>query len=101
MKIPTKSGEKVSPKEFMKRWKQGMKDVTPRQMGVINIFGSVLVLSGVLIGLVTTFLTKTWWLFIILIGSLFLTAMSFLSTIQKQMMLNEFEKQMKGGSQDE
>ena len=56
-----------------------------------------MVLIGVCIGLWVTFQSKTWWLFVILCGSLFITGTSLLGSIQKQIILNEFEKAMEGG----
>lgn len=91
----------VSAKEFFSRWKQGVKDITPAQMNKINLQGNVMVLVGVLIGLWVTFQSKTWWLFVILCGSLFITGTGLLGAIQKQIMLKEFEKAMKGGYTNE
>jgi len=93
-----KKKEKITPREFMARWKQGIKDITPSQMNLITIQGNILVLIGVVIGLIVTYSTKTWWLFIILLGSLFITSMGLLGSIQKQIVLNEFKKAMKGGN---
>jgi len=91
-----KPKEKITPKEFMKRWGQGIKDITPSQMNIINIQGNVLVIVGIIIGLCVTF-NGTWWLFIILLGSLFITFMALLGSIQKQLILNEFKRATQGG----
>jgi len=89
-----KSGKEITTKEFMSRWKQGIQDVTPYQQVQINIFGSILVLIGVIIGLIIMYSTKTWWLFIILCGSLFLSSTSFLSMLQKYFVLSKINQMM-------
>ena len=90
----------MKPKEFFKRWKGGIQQITPLQQQKINIIGSVFVVCGVIIGIITSFMLKLWWLFIILLGSLLLTGISFISILQKYFVFNELNKQMKGG-QDE
>ena len=88
----TKLGEKISWKEFMIRWKNGIQNVSQLQQAFFGLIGYVLVLIGILIGLYATFITKSWWIFIILLGSLLLTGLSFLGGLQKYFglkMINE------------
>ena len=89
-----KSGKEITTKEFMQRWKQGIQTVTPFQQTKINIMGSILVLVGVVIGLIIMFTTKTWWLLIILCGSLFLSSTSFIQILQKYFVLSKLNKMM-------
>ena len=89
-----RSGKEITTKEFMQRWKQGIQTVTPFQQVKINIMGSILVLVGVVIGLIIMFTTKTWWLFIILCGSLFLSSTSFIQILQKYFVLSKLNKMM-------
>lgn len=79
--------------EFFSRWKEGIKAITPLQMAKVNIFGSLFVFVGIFIGLYTTY--KTTWLFIILLGSLILTSISFISTLQKLFAYKEIEDKLK------
>jgi len=82
--------EMEQPQErFLEKWGRGIRMITPLQMARINLMGSSLVLIGVVIGLITTFLSEIWWLFIILVGSLFLTGTSFLGLIQKYIAIKE------------
>ena len=90
-----KQGNKLTTKEFFQKWKQGIKDITPLQTTRINIFGSLLVFIGIFIGLYATFVTKYWWLFIILCGSLILTSTAFISTLQKYFVYKELDLKMK------
>ena len=82
-------------KEFFSKWKQGIEEITPYQQVKISIIGAVLVLIGVIIGLVTMIVTKTWWLFIILLGSLLLVSLNFLGIIQKYWALKKINEMMK------
>lgn len=82
-------------KEFFKRWKGGIEAITPIQQSKISLMGNVLVLVGVITGLITTSLLRVWWLFIILLGSLLLTSMGFLGTIQKYFALKKINEMMK------
>ena len=81
-------------KEFMRRWKEGIQKVTPFQQIKINLVGNVLVVIGVIIGLITSSMLGIWWLFIILLGSLFLTSMGLLGNIQKYFALQKIKIQM-------
>ena len=69
--------------------------ITPLQQTKISLIGGCFVLIGVVIGLITTFITKTWWLFIILFGSLFLSGISFIGMIQRYWALDKINKQLK------
>ena len=85
----------MNPKEFFKRWKGGIEAITPLQQAKVSLMGNVLVLVGVVTGLITTFSLKVWWLFIILCGSLLLTSMGFLATIQKYFALQKMNDMLK------
>ena len=86
----------MKPKEFFKRWGQGIREVTPLQMAFFNLWSYILVIIGVLFGLYVSFISKVWWLFLILIGSMFLTLTSFLSTYQRYYILKKINKQIGG-----
>jgi len=82
----------MNKKEFIEKWKIGIQKITPFQMVKINIMGAIIILFGVLAGLCSTFYLKVWWLFTILIGSLFLTSVNLISLIQKYIVLKELNK---------
>ena len=67
----------------MEKWKGGIQRITALQMTKINLMGGSIMILGVIIGLITTFIQEIWWLFIVLIGSLFLTTTTLLGMIQK------------------
>jgi len=80
-------------KTFFKKWGEGIQKITPLQQSKINLFGNVLVVIGVLIGLYATFTSKTWWLFTVLCGSLMLTSIGLLANYQKYVVLKRIEMQ--------
>lgn len=94
-----KLGNKLTRKEYAERFKEGVKSITPLQQSKISLMGSVMVIVGVIIGLITTFTLKVWWLFIILCGSMFLTSISFLSLIQKFWAFKRINNMIKGGKE--
>lgn len=89
----------MKPKEFFSRWKEGINKVTPVQQMSISFYSSFLIIIGILIGLYSTFATKTWWLFIVLLGSLFLTLISILSLYQKLSIYKKLEEEVKNEQQ--
>lgn len=87
--------------QFFKQWKKGIEAITPLQMTKLNLMGATIMILGILIGLYTTWITGTRWLFIILIGSGFLITVSFIGMIQKYWVLKELYKHLKGGLNNE
>lgn len=87
MKIWTdRQGNKLTFSEFMERWKEGMKGVTPLQQVKWQISSTWIILIGELIGLVMCIISfkNLWWLGIILIGALFNTVVQLLGVWQKK-----------------
>ena len=77
-----------------KRWVEGMKAVTPLQMSRINMISYAFILIGLLIGVFSAMNTKTWWLLVVLVGSLLVTLVAYLGLWQKHHTLKMLNKQM-------
>jgi len=92
-----RQGNKLTWKEFMERWKDGIQKVTPLQQLKVQMIGFVIVTVGVAWGLVVALYSKTWWLFVILLGSSFVITTQFLPTLQKYFIIKKVEEEMKGG----
>ena len=90
-----RAGKEITVKEFFQRWKQGIQAVTPLQQTFISLIDNILVLIGVIVGLITTFLLGVWWLFIVLLGSLFLSSMGLLANLQKYIAFKDLQRRMK------
>ena len=96
-----KFGNQITIKVFFQKWKEGIQQITPLQQTKINLLGISLMLAGVIIGLVTTFITRTWWLFIVLLGSLLLVCVNFLANLQKYLAYKKINEQIKGGANEQ
>lgn len=101
----TKAGEKITWGEFGKRWKRGMKGVTPLQQANLTMRGTWIMLLGLACGFVITLfnLRNLWWLSIILGAGFFNTTVSLLGLWQKVQLLKQFEipMEVKGGFENE
>jgi len=89
-----KQGNKLSFKEFIKRWKDGIEGITPLQQAKTTLWSYPLVLGGIITGIVIMSLRKEWWLILILSGSLPMTLMGLLSTYQKYKRFKKIEKEI-------
>ena len=80
----------------MSKWKEGLSGVTPLQQTKTNLFGVIIVLIGVFFGLYVTFTNQMYWLVLILCGSLILTTVQLLASLQKFWKLKAIDKIKKG-----
>ena len=87
----------MKPKEFFKKWGEGIKAITPIQFTWFNFQGIILILVGAIIGIFYAHSNQSLWLFLILCGTIFITLTNLVMTIQKLIHLYEFEDIMKGG----
>ena len=88
-------GEKLNLKEFLKRWKRGTIEATPMQQTRIMLWAFLPMVAGITWGIVITIMAHTYWLTLILCGSLPLTLIQILSTYQKYKRLKIIEEAMK------
>ena len=93
-----KDGTKLTFKEFMDRWKEGMKGITQYQQTAMQLRSTYIMLIGILCGFVITFfnLKNLWWLSIILGAAFFNTLISGLGLWQKKVALGVMEKMLEG-----
>ena len=97
-----RKGKKLTFKQFTKRWKRGVEGITPLQQTKTQIWGTRIILIGLLCGIVMCIIgiRTLWWLLIILVGGLFNTTVQYLGMWQKKVMLQRMEdslKKVKGG----
>jgi hypothetical protein len=104
-----KQGNKITFKEFSKRFKQGVDGITPIQKSISEITGTFITMVGLVSGIITMSIVRPkdmwWWVVISLVGGLILTSMSQVSNYQKywrnkkindtlkELTLNELSKQ--------
>lgn len=86
-----KKGNKLTAKEFMQRWKEGIERVTPLQQTQNQINGYLLVLIGELWGVYYGIITATWWLTGMLIGGYMISKAQLTGIYQKKLILKKLE----------
>jgi len=104
-----KYGNKLTFKEFKKRFWKGVEGITPKQQTKTQIISQIPIFAGLLWGAVVSFIGERYWLVVILIFALPINFMSFISNLQKYKMQKKSEelmkeaqknsKQMKGGNE--
>jgi membrane glycosyltransferase len=89
----TKSGEQISWREFMSRWRKGIEGITAIQQYKAQLSGTYNSLAGIVFGIIVClFGIKTlWWLMIILIGGLINMYVSYIGIKQKIKALQDIE----------
>lgn len=90
-----KQGNKLTAKEFMQRWKQGIESVTPLQSTRSQLMFSYMIIVGLICGIVTSFLAleTLWWLVITLCGALGIQILSVIGVYQKYQLLLRISNQ--------
>lgn len=94
MMFKDKQGNKLTGKQFLSRWGQGIQQVTPFQQAQMQLLSYLPIFIGIIWGIVLTSHNHTWWVLIILIGSLGLTALQALGIYQRYSMLKQFQKEV-------
>jgi hypothetical protein len=95
-----KQGNELTFSQFMRRFKEGVENITPIQKLKSNITGTRISLIGLFIGLILSIWKyKTlWWVGIILIGALINTIVQYYGFKQQLKIFKDIEKQIKGGN---
>jgi len=88
-----KSGNKLTYNQFMSKWKEGMRGITPYQQTRMQLNSTYIMLIGILCGFVITLfnLKNLWWLSIILGAAFFNTSISALGLWQKKVALQNIQ----------
>lgn len=94
-------GNKISYKQFMARWKDGLKGITPYQQTKMQLNSTYIMLIGILCGFVITLfnLKNLWWLTIILGAAFFNTGTAALGLWQKKVALEEINNLFENGKE--
>ena len=78
-----RNGDKLTFKQFLKRWKEGVVNISPVQQTKTSLWSMIPIFAGLIWGIVMTFMGGTYWLCVILCGSIPITSMQFISNLQK------------------
>ncbi|HDK42032.1 MAG TPA: hypothetical protein ENG87_01530 [Candidatus Pacearchaeota archaeon] len=92
-----KQGNKLTFKEFIDRWKDGLTNITPIQKIKTQIGGTRITLIGLFLGLFVSIYgyKHLWWVGIILVGAIINTGIQYLALIQQRKLLDNLENQFK------
>ncbi len=94
-----KTKEELTFKQFFKRWRRGVEGITMMQQLKSQIMGTWIVISGMLAGIIVNAIIRLknvwWWLEIILCGSLLITSMGLVGTLQKYWRQKQVEETIK------
>jgi len=90
-------GNKLTFKEFMSRWKEGIEGITPLQQVKGQLNATYIMLVGIFCGFVVTLFAfkNLWWLTIILGAAFFNTIMQLIGVWQKKNIFETMEKGVK------
>jgi glycopeptide antibiotics resistance protein len=95
----TKSGEKLTIRQFFKRWGRGIEGVTYMQQLKMQIWGIWVNFLGLALGIIVMSIARPkdlwWWLVIILGAGLFLNFISFIGVYQKFKIQRRIDKTIK------
>lgn len=90
-----RDGKKLTFKQFIKRFKLGVEGITPLQQSKTTLWSFVPLFGGILWGIAATFFLKTYWMTLILCGSLPITIIQFISNWQKYRKQKQIEDTMR------
>lgn len=95
----SRTGEKLTIRQFFKKWGKGIEGITPIQQTRSQLFGTWIVITGMLAGIMINFLTRVkyqwYWIEVILIGSLIITSYSMVGLYQRYRKLKTVDDTMR------
>lgn len=91
MPYKKRTGEYKTWKEFFKEWKLGLEKVTPLQQSIIQLWGFLISIIGIIWGIIFSFRIGYKWMCVILIGALIVAGVQMLGTWQKKQILKKIE----------
>ena len=97
-----KFGNKLTFKEFITKWGEGISGISPLQKLKTQIGGTKIMLIGLFLGLCVSIYgwKNLWWVGIILIGALLNTGVQYLGLKQQKKILDDLEEQFKEPEED-
>lgn len=88
----------MKPREFFKRWGEGIKNLSPRQQLQSRLVGTIGTVVGLLLAWVVMLTKGMWYFSIIMFFAIFLQVISLIGTRQQYVAMVEMEKQMESVS---
>ena len=96
----TKTGEKITWKEFFSRWKKGIEEISPLQKVTNEVRGTGITLMGFIVAFVAVIWKRAqigllaYGLILIFLGSIITTFLRWISLKQQKKLLVEIERRL-------
>jgi hypothetical protein len=94
-----KTKQKLKFKEFFGLWRKGIEGITPLQIARTSLWGTWIIITGIISGIVVNVLVRLehqwWWITIILFGSLIVTTLTLIGSLQKYWRLKRIDREIK------
>lgn len=89
-----KDGSELSLKEFGSRYKEGVVNITPLQQTKTTLWSFIPIFAGLIWGITVMVIVRTWWMVLILGGSLPIMSVQFIGNLQKYKALKRVKEAM-------
>jgi len=78
-----RNDKEVSVRQFVKRYKDGIVNITPLQQTQTTMWSFIPIFAGLIWGITVMVMAGTWWMVLILGGSLPIISVQFIANLQK------------------
>jgi len=89
-----RDGSKLTLKQFGIRYKEGIINITPLQQTKTTLWSFIPIFAGLVWGITVMIIAGTWWMVLILGGSLPIISVQFIGNIQKYRALKRVKEAM-------
>ncbi len=89
-----REGKKLTLKQFGRRYKEGVVNITPLQQTKTTLWSFIPIFAGLIWGVSVMIMAKTWWMVLILGGSLPIVSIQFIGNLQKHRALKSVKEAM-------
>jgi len=86
--------KELSAKQFVKRYKDGIVNITPLQQAQTTMWSFMPIFAGLIWGITVMVMAGTWWMVLILGGSLPIISVQFIANLQKLKALKRVKQAM-------
>lgn len=89
-----KDGKELTLKQFGSRYKEGVVNITPLQQTKTTLWSFIPIFAGLVWGITVMIIAGTWWMVLILGGSLPIISVQFIGNFQKYRALKRVKEAM-------
>lgn len=85
----------MNPKEFLRRWIEGIKNITPVQQLKSRCIGTIGCIAGLILILIVMIMRRVWYVIVLMFFLLFLQVIQYLGTRQQYLAMKEIQEEVK------